>query len=240
MDMIEGNQIRGIIFDKDGTLFDFQSTWSPWMVNLLQVLCGDNKECIRQKGSLLGFDFDNRSFLPESLFIAGTPDQFFDQLQNQFLEWPENDLKKVVAETTEATEQIEVVPLGPVLAQLRKDEYVLGLATNDDEKDAKRHLGEKDLLKYFDFLAGFNSGYRSKPDPEMLLAFCHKTQLLPNETAMVGDSTSDLLAGKRVGMFTVGVLSGVAKSEALTPHANLIIKDIGDLQMGLDRVNLKQ
>ena len=238
--MIERKRFKGIIFDKDGTLFDFQSTWAPWMANLLKVLCGENKECIRQKGYSLGFDFDNRSFLAESLFIAGTPDQFFDQLQHQFQEWSEKDLKKVFAKTTEATEQIEVVSLVPVLAKLKKEEYVLGLATNDDEEDAKRHLSGKGVLKYFDFLAGFNSGYRAKPDPEMLLAFCIKTQLLPQETVMVGDSASDLIAGKRAGMYTVGVLSGVAKSKILTQYANLIIKNIGELQEGLERANIKQ
>lgn len=237
--MIESNRFKGIVFDKDGTLFDFQKTWAPWMAKLLKILCGKNKGCIEKKGYLLGFDFNKGLFLPESLFIAGTPDQFLDELQNLFLEWSEEDLQKVVIETTEVTEQIEVVPLDSVLATLKNDGYVLGLATNDDAKDAKRHLCEKDVQKYFAFLAGFNSGYRAKPDPEMLLAFCHKTKLLPNETVMVGDSTSDLIAGKGAGMFTIGVLSGVAKSDELKQHANLIIKDIGDLRSELEHLNIK-
>ncbi len=233
-------RFRGIIFDKDGTLFDFQKTWTPWMANLLKILCSGNKELSRQKGYSLGFDFDKRIFLPESSFIAGTPEQFLHQLQTYFPEWPEKDLLNVLTETTNTTEQIEVVPLAPVLSNLRNEGYVLGLATNDDVQEARKHLEEKEVLKYFDFLAGYNSGFKAKPDPAMLLAFCQKTKLFPGETIMVGDSISDLTAGKKAGMFTVAVLSGVSKSKVLAKHANLVIKDIGDLQGGLVHANLEQ
>ena len=227
-------RFKGIIFDKDGTLFDFQSTWSPMMVTLLNVLCGGDREYSRQKGHLLGFDLDKELYLPESAFIAGTPEQFVEQLLANFKEWSEKELIRLLNEITKDTEQVEVVSLVPLLTELKKVGYVLGVATNDSEEDARRQLEEKGILKYFDFLAGFNSGYGSKPDPDMLLAFCQQTWIQPAETVMVGDSKSDLLAGKRAGMFTVAVLSGVAKSEDLAQHANLIIRDIGGLWDGLN------
>ncbi|MYJ88008.1 MAG: HAD family hydrolase [Rhodobacteraceae bacterium] len=227
-------RFRGIIFDKDGTLFDFQSTWSPMMVKLLNALCEGDKECSRQKGRLLGFDLDKGLYLPESAFIAGTPEQFVEQLLANFQGWSEEELIRLLNEITRNTEQVEVVSLVPLLTELQKVGYVLGVATNDSEEDARRQLGEKGILEYFDFLVGFNSGYGSKPDPDMLLAFCQQTRIQPAETVMVGDSKSDLVAGKRAGMFTVAVLSGVAKSEDLAQHANLIIRDIGGLWNGLN------
>ncbi|MCY3675168.1 MAG: HAD family hydrolase [Paracoccaceae bacterium] len=227
-------RFRGIIFDKDGTLFDFQSTWSPMMVKLLNALCEGDKECSRQKGRLLGFDLDKGLYLPESAFIAGTPEQFVEQLLANFQGWSEEELIRLLNEITRNTEQVEVVSLVPLLTELQKAGYVLGVATNDSEEDARRQLGEKGILEYFDFLVGFNSGYGSKPDPDMLLAFCQQTRIQPAETVMVGDSKSDLVAGKRAGMFTVAVLSGVAKSEDLAQHANLIIRDIGGLWNGLN------
>ena len=233
-------RFKGIIFDKDGTLFDFQSTWSPMMVNLLNVLCRGDRECSRQKGYLLGFDFDKELYLPESAFIAGTPKQFVEQLLDQFKGWSEVEVIRLLNEITKATEQVEMVPLEPFLTKLQRAGYALGLATNDSEEDARRQLGEKGILKYFDFLAGFNSGYGSKPDPDMLLAFCQQTRIQPAETVIVGDSKSDLVAGKRAGLFTVAVLSGVAKSEDLEQYANLIIQDIGELwdALGGERIFL--
>jgi len=229
------NRFKGIIFDKDGTLFDFQSTWSPMMTTLLNELCGGDRECSRQKGQLLGFDLDNGLYLPESPFIAGTPEQFVEQLLVLFKDWSEMELILLVNKITKDTEQVEVVSLEPFLTKFQKAGYALGVATNDSKEDAIRQLDEKGILKYFDFLAGFDSGYGSKPDPDMLLAFCQQTRIQPAETVMVGDSKSDLLAGKRAGMFTVAVLSGVAKSEDLAQHANLIIRDVGGLWDGLNR-----
>ena len=241
MDMtLPSKGFKGIIFDKDGTLFDFQRTWSPWMVNLLQILCDGNEERSRREGYLLGFDLDKQRFLSSSLFIAGTPLQFINQLKNQFKDWKKRDLIKLLVDLTESTEQIEVVPLQPIFTSLQGDGYVLGLATNDSTRDAKRHLVGKDLLKHFDFVVGFDSGYKSKPDPEMLLAFCHRTKIPPKNTVMVGDSNSDLIAGKRAGMFTVAVLSGVSRSEELEQNADLVIRNISDLQKSLEKSKISE
>lgn len=46
---------------------------------------------------------------------------------------------------------------------------------------------------------------------------------------MVGDSTHDLVAGRRAGMRTVGVLTGVAGQGELAPHADVVLPHIGHL-----------
>ena len=33
-------RIAGVIFDKDGTLYDFQATWGQWTVDLIAGLAG--------------------------------------------------------------------------------------------------------------------------------------------------------------------------------------------------------
>ena len=42
MDMNSGRDMRGVLFDKDGTLFDFHKSWSSWMAFVLGGLsCGN-------------------------------------------------------------------------------------------------------------------------------------------------------------------------------------------------------
>ena len=55
------------------------------------------------------------------------------------------------------------------------------------------------------------------------------TGLPPERIAMVGDSTHDLLAGRAAGMMTVGVLTGLATTTDLSPHADVVLPDIGHL-----------
>lgn len=85
------------------------------------------------------------------------------------------------------------------------------------------------VLQFFDFVAGYDSGYGAKPDPTMLLAFCNDSGIDASQTLMVGDSLFDLLAGCRAGMRTVGVLTGMAEAAELAPYADLVLADIGEL-----------
>ena len=63
-------EIEGIIFDKDGTLFDFEATWSGAMVALLETVAeGDARDRAAQA---VGFDLGARAFRPDSVAIAGT------------------------------------------------------------------------------------------------------------------------------------------------------------------------
>jgi phosphoglycolate phosphatase-like HAD superfamily hydrolase len=54
---------------------------------------------------------------------------------------------------------------------------------------------------------------RVKPHPEQLISVLDALHVIGEETVMVGDHTIDIQAGKRVGMRTVGVLTGRVKKE---------------------------
>ena len=52
----------GILFDKDGTLFDFHKTWSNWTSDAIEYLCGDNPAKKKLVAKALGYDQKNQSF----------------------------------------------------------------------------------------------------------------------------------------------------------------------------------
>ena len=37
-------RFKGLIFDKDGTLFHFQESWGDWLDEVLEILSGDSIE----------------------------------------------------------------------------------------------------------------------------------------------------------------------------------------------------
>jgi phosphoglycolate phosphatase len=63
----------------------------------------------------------------------------------------------------------------------------------------------------------------------MCLALCSKFKVSPSEVLMVGDSVHDMEAGKSAGMITVGVLTGFADKDTLSPLADVILPDISFL-----------
>ena len=65
--------IDGVIFDKDGTLFDFRRTWGEWSVRLVTELAGGDAARAADLGRCIGFDLATRDFHPDSPVIGGTP-----------------------------------------------------------------------------------------------------------------------------------------------------------------------
>jgi len=76
---------------------------------------------------------------------------------------------------------------------------------------------------------GADSGFGGKPAPGQLLQFLSVTGLAAQDCLMVGDSLHDLDAGRAAGMKTVGVLTGPATRDVLTPAADIVLPSIGEL-----------
>ena len=221
--------VKGILFDKDGTLFDFNATWAAWAYDFLTDLAGGDASKAAFLAGTLGFDYAHRSFHPESPVIAGTPEEIAQYIMPFVQDVPDAELLDRMNQSAANAPQIEAVPLEPLLDQMRAAGLRLGVATNDAELPARSHLGRAGVLDKFDFIAGFDSGFGGKPAPGQMLAFADQGELDPAHVVMVGDSLHDLHAGRAAGMRCVGVLTGLATGPDLSEHADVVLPDIGFL-----------
>jgi phosphoglycolate phosphatase len=220
---------QGIIFDKDGTLFEFSATWEAWaQAFLLRISDGNRVEAARI-GLDIGFDFATRSFARDSVVIAGTPSEIAQAMDPHFPDLNQDAILAMLNEEAAMAPQVEAVPLIPFLKGLRAQGLKLGVATNDSEEPALAHLHSAGVVELFDFIAGFDSGYGAKPAAGQLNAFCARTGCDPSRVAMVGDSTHDLKAGAAAGMRCIAVLTGMAPPEVLAPYAEVVLPDIGHI-----------
>lgn len=221
-----------ILFDKDGTLFDFNATWIAWVEALIDRWAGGDGARAAALARAVGFDPAARRFHPGSVVIAGTPEEVAGALEPVLAGGSGLSGGEIVdrlnAEAARAP-MAEAVPLRPLLAGLRAQGLRLGVATNDAEAPARAHLDAAGVSDLFDFIAGSDSGHGGKPAPGMCLAFATQCDLTPERVVMVGDSTHDLLAGRAAGMQTVAVLTGLADRTTLAPLANAVLPDIGHL-----------
>jgi phosphoglycolate phosphatase len=225
--------IDGVLFDKDGTLFDFSRSWGGWAVLLLQDLAQDAGHATALANSI-GFDAASASFAPSSPVISATAEDIAAALLPQLPGWTQHDLVQRINALAEGAPMAEAVPLVPFLTDLRARGLRLGVATNDTEAPARAHLQAHGITGFFDFVAGYDSGHGPKPGPGMCLAFARTLGLDPGRVVMVGDSLHDLEAGRAAGMRTVAVLTGVARRQDLVGHADSVLADIGELPDWLD------
>ncbi|EEE36763.1 HAD-superfamily hydrolase, subfamily IA, variant 1 family protein [Rhodobacteraceae bacterium KLH11] len=221
--------IDALVFDKDGTLFDFAATWGRFGRIALERLADGDVQRATELGRVIGFDFEGESYSADSVVIAGTVDEIAGALQPHLPDMELGQLVETLNRASAEAQQIPAVPLAPFLEGLRQAGLKLGVATNDAEIPALRHLASVGVRDHFDFVAGYDSGYGFKPGPGQLLAFARHVDIAPSRIAMVGDSLHDLKAGRAAGMATIGVLTGMATPEMLAPMADVVLPDIGHI-----------
>lgn len=226
--------IKAIIFDKDGTLFDFDATWGGWARGFIAAEAGGDLVLARRLADALGYDVARCTFHPHSVVIAATTDIVAQVILPLLPGVSKADLLARMDARAIAAPQVEVTPLLPLLTALRARGLRLGIATNDTEVPARAHLGAAGVVQCFDFIAGFDSGFGGKPAPGQLLAFAAAVGLDSSRIAMVGDSRHDLTAARAAGMVAVAVLTGIARRADLAPHADVVLTSIADLPGWLD------
>ncbi len=101
------------------------------------------------------------------------------------------------------------------------------VVTHDVAAAARRHLEALGWTDLVDAVIGLDVCPERKPDPKPILAACRALGLPPEETVTVGDTPTDLLAGRAAGcQLTIGVLTGIGTEGDLAPVADVIVPDL--------------
>jgi len=209
--------IKGILFDKDGTLLEFHSTQHYIYATLLACLKDDYRvpqPLVRQLSEALGHLPDRLA--PDSLLQFSTNQQIaqalFDayELYTKGRRWQQpfdaNDLLELI-EQLSLGEDVPYVALPHVpetLSYLRRKDYKLGVATVDTYTATVAGLEKTGILEYFDYL-GSGEDSRPKPDTSLADGFCSQCGVLPSELLIVGDGENDLVFAENVGAHFIGI-----------------------------------
>jgi len=237
-----GIQARGILFDKDGTLFDFQATWGRIIQLVLDALAPDRPTWERMAAAG-GYDPVQNRFSAGCPLVASANSEIGVLWEPFRPDLGARGIERLLDEAGHAAlaRPDFLFPAAPdlpgLLAGLRAAGYALGVATHDSERGARLQLDAAGALSAFDFIAGYDSGHGLKPGPGMLLAFAAAVGIDPTEVVMVGDSRHDLeVARNGKAALAVGVLTGPAAQEDLAPHADHVLASIAELPALLDRL----
>jgi len=80
---------------------------------------------------------------------------------------------------------------------------------------------------------------RAKPEPDLFLACQQRMGIGVNECYVVGDAVWDLLAARRAGMLSIGLLSGgYGEDELSQAGAFRVYRDPAELQRSLDELGI--
>jgi phosphoglycolate phosphatase len=225
--------IRGILFDKDGTIVDYWRTWVPANREAALYAAGGDPALADRLLRLGGYDVATGRVMPGTPLAAGD----FHDIARAFATHPG------IAPASELAPAIEriflrlgaqastlVAGVRETLIELKRRGFLLGLATNDSMAGLEASLAPHGILHLFDFAAGCDSGHGTKPEPGMALAFCTAVGIACGEAAVVGDAIHDLAMGRAAGFgLGIGVLSGTSGRDDLEGFADLILDSINDM-----------
>jgi len=225
---------RGIVFDKDGTLLDFNRTWLPIYLYAAQEFADGDAGLAESLLTQHGFDRGKNRFIGGSLLAAGNNQQIANAWAVQIdkpnqVETISRQLHQIFNDQG-AIQATPVRQLADTLRQLKQSGRKLGVATADSHQGIINTLQAFDVLHEFDFLAGYDSGHGVKPEAGMVLAFCEQMALAVESIVVVGDNRHDIEMGRNANAgLCVGVLTGTSTRSELESIADIVIDDISSL-----------
>lgn len=225
--------IKGILFDKDGTLVDFFETWIPAYraaVDLMMEMTGDpalGDRLLR----LGGYDPDTGELDPRSLLASGTTGEICDLWAGEAGVADAREASRQLHDAMDEYASLYPVPVGDGLADLFRRlagrGLALGVATMDSEAVACATVDALGLAESLSFVSGYDSGHGLKPGPGMVLGFCATAGLAPADVLVVGDTDRDMDMARAAGAaMAVGVLTGATPQDRLGPLADRVIESV--------------
>ena len=216
-----------ILFDKDGTLLNFEKVWLDVGIKFIDDFIehfdvSEDRIILQRKIGINGNKID-----PNGALASGTAKSYLKILSQYTHEaslqtWIDQQMKYYAHQYANQFEMIEGTD--KIIKQLKQDGYMVGMVTNDDLASSKRFLDQFDLAFYFDILITNDNQPYQKPDPRVIQPALQYARA--EEIIMIGDTPSDMLFGKQADVgLTIGVLSGTGEKADLK-DADLIIDSV--------------
>lgn len=232
---------QAIIFDKDGTLIDFDTMWGGWVIYLAAQLQRVTGQAVREPLCLaMGFDEAQDKVLADGKLAASPMGQLYCVTVEVM-----QSLGLSSREAEQAVEQAWAVPDPVTLAKPLTDTRALfsrlhgmgmklAIATSDNRAPTQATIEAFQIAEYLSAMVCADDGIEAKPAPDMVLAICDRLHIQPEQAMLVADTTADLRMGRAAGVgLVVGTLSGVSSAEELAPFADVLIESIAELHFYL-------
>lgn len=174
---------RAILFDMDGVLVDSLDSWLSALNSALKVY---NYKQISKDEFLKkywGHDlYDNI----ERMNLPVKVGRFCNNVYGEHI-----DRIKIYTETKDTLQKLR--------------DYKKAIITNTPKDCAVQILKRFDIEKYFEFVVTSDDVSMAKPSPEIVLKACERLNVDPEDVVLIGDTDSDVKAGRAAGCKVVGI-----------------------------------
>ena len=235
-----------ILFDKDGTLMDYEAFWAPISMSAVCAICAEyalteaQTDGVLRTMGLVGGKTDV-SYATYGVMAAA----LYECLASFHVSCTREEVEQGVARAfARYRTEGRIVPTAPdlreALLRLHEDGNRLFLVTSDREEMTRHCLSVLGISELFEEIVCDDGVHPHKPDPYYAHELCARHGFSPASFMMVGDTVSDMLFAKNVGAIACGVGKGTAERAALAAHADLLLRDASLLGRGVSMEALSE
>lgn len=187
------HKIKAIVFDMDGVLIDAKE----WHYEALNKALGLFGYEISKHDHLATYDglptMVKLRMLSEEKGVPVGLHSFISEMKQIYtVERIFNDCKPVFAHEY-------------ALARLKKEGYLLAVASNSMRETVQLMMEKSNLIQYLNFYLSNQDVKKTKPDPEIYQLAVEKLRLQPDECLVVEDNQNGILAAQRAGVAVMQV-----------------------------------
>jgi N-acetyl-D-muramate 6-phosphate phosphatase len=218
-------QVQAILFDVDGTLADTDDEY----IRRAARLMGPFRRLFRRQDPTAFLRWGVMAVESPMNALVGIPDWLgIDDKLVALGNWLEDRRSR------RAASHFVLMAGTLTLLETLSARYPLGVITARPERQTLGFIEQFGLTPFFKVVAAAQTAPRTKPHPDPVLWAARALGVPPQSCLMVGDTTVDILAGKRAGAQTVGVLCGFGeRAELERCGANLILPATADLAQAM-------
>ncbi|MEJ2221471.1 MAG: HAD family hydrolase [Desulfobacterales bacterium] len=214
--------VAAVIFDLDGTLIDSIDIYFSIVEKALERLNLPEVSRSRILAAAESEDFKWELVLPQD--VLNRKEEIIDEAWAVINE---------IAPQMFADNLDLIQGAGGIVEKLSSDGLKIGLVTSTQRRYLEtkmQPLKNVGVDTLFEVIITSDDVENRKPAPDPLIACARRLDLKPGNCVYVGDTATDIKAGKAAGMRTVGVLTGFDDYEALeTENPDAIVNDIQNL-----------
>lgn len=229
---------RLVIFDKDGTLIDFQRMWGQWASafahRISQRIAVDVQHDILR---LYGVDPQSLRIDPQGALSISPMATMQQMVVHQIMPYC-SDMAQAYLIVQQAWQPPDpthnVYPLADLpqlFGQLRQLGVIIAVATADNRQPTIATLTHLGVIQHVAaFACADDLHMPPKPAPDKIWAVCQSVGVHPNDAIMIGDTPADMQMGRNAGvMAQIGVTSGVSTASELQPWASWVMSTVADV-----------
>ena len=232
-----------VIFDKDGTLIDFEYAWGRQTVaGVERLVAGVRGDVALRRDLYRSIGYDPQAGRTDGTGpLATAPMDKVHTIAAAVLYqhgfgWDEaeahveNLLKAEIAAIPLSELVRPTADVKPLLGELRGARVHVAVVTTDDRAPTQQTMAFLGIENLVEFLACGNDPIRLKPAPDAVLNACAQLGVEPARTLVVGDTITDMLMAERAGAgCRAAVLTGAGRRDSLSAHADVVLNSIAEI-----------